>query len=211
MIIPAFNEVKTISCVVRRCLRYASEVIVVDDGSWDGTAEAAEKTGAKVIRHGENRGINEALKTGFREARGDIIVRVDGDGQHDPSYIPLLAGLVASGEADLVVGRRSSIPPAELLISALVWPLVRVHDAGSGFIAIRKKLAQRLTLESRSTCGTLLLEAATIGARIREVPIPVHPRLDGKRRLKINYLKHFLVLLKYIKTSLLQKLRQLNI
>ena len=90
VVIPALNEEKTVAEVVKGALRFADEVIVVDDGSTDRTAELAKRAGARVARHHRRMGAYRALKTGFRLARGDVVVTMGADGQHDPADIPHL-------------------------------------------------------------------------------------------------------------------------
>jgi glycosyltransferase involved in cell wall biosynthesis len=91
VIVPAFNEEVSIGSVMLRTKCYADQMIVVDNGSSDRTAEVAELTGAVVIRHPENRGKGAALKTGFECLDGEIIiVTMDTNGQHDPSDLPSL-------------------------------------------------------------------------------------------------------------------------
>ena len=110
VIIPAYNEARFIGSVVIQARRYASTVIVVDDGSQDGTPEVAQAAGALVIRHEVNSGKGVALKTGFQHARHldgvQVILTVDGDGQHNCAEIPELARPILEGRADLVVGSR---------------------------------------------------------------------------------------------------------
>ncbi|HET8645035.1 MAG TPA: glycosyltransferase family 2 protein, partial [Vicinamibacteria bacterium] len=86
VVIPAFNEEEGIGAVVSglRSGRPWREVLVVDDGSTDETAARAEAAGARVVRHPYNKGNGAAVKTGIREARGDVILLMDADGQHDP-------------------------------------------------------------------------------------------------------------------------------
>lgn len=108
-VIAAFREVPRVQASVRACLPYVERVVVVDDGSHDGTAEEAEKGGALVLRHAINRGQGAALKTGTLAALqlgADAIVHIDADGQHDPSYIPVLLEPIRSGEVDVVFGSR---------------------------------------------------------------------------------------------------------
>ena len=107
--IPAFNEEKTIAKVIVKALRYVDKVLVCDDGSTDMTAEIAEGLGAEVIRHGRNMGKGVALRELFRMAKKykpDIVVVLDGDGQHDPDEIPKLVEPLEKGVADLVIGSR---------------------------------------------------------------------------------------------------------
>lgn len=108
-VMPAFREVPRVREAVQACLPYVDGVLVVHDGSWDGTAEEAEKGGALVLHHVINRGQGAALKTGTIAALkmgADVIVHIDADGQHDPSYIPSLLKPIIEGEADVVFGSR---------------------------------------------------------------------------------------------------------
>jgi len=107
VLIPAFEEETTIAGVIEeiQTLGDWKEVIVVDDGSTDGTAAAAEKAGAKVVRHPYNKGNGAAVKTAVRAAEGEFILLLDADAQHPPSEIPKLTDELK--DYDLVVGARS--------------------------------------------------------------------------------------------------------
>ena len=107
--IPCYNEADFIGDVVRRTLTHVDHVVVVDDGSTDGTAEAARAAGAEVRRHETNRGPGAAARTCLeagRELGADVLVTLDGDGQHDPDEIPAVVGPVLAGESDLIIGSR---------------------------------------------------------------------------------------------------------
>lgn len=109
VVIPAYNEEKTIASVIAGVRRYVDNVIVIDDGSADSTLEIAQKSGVKVYRHFINRGLGGALGTGIRaalSAGADIIVTLDADGQHDPAEIPFLLKPIMESEADIVIGSR---------------------------------------------------------------------------------------------------------
>ncbi len=160
-IVPAFNEEESVAAVIGeiRAFDPELEIVVVDDGSLDGTAAAAERLGARVVRLPFNLGIGGAVQTGFRYAfeRGfELAVRLDGDGQHDPAQLALLLEPVLAGEADIVVGSRfretigtgwttyRSSRSRRLGISILagtVSMLVgrRVTDPTSGFQALNRK------------------------------------------------------------------------
>jgi glycosyltransferase involved in cell wall biosynthesis len=107
-VIPAFDEEEGIAGVVEGVLARGPwrEVLVVDDGSTDRTAERAAAAGARVLRHPNNKGNGAAVKTGIREAQGDVILLMDADGQHDPDDAPALVAPV--GGYDMVIGARSS-------------------------------------------------------------------------------------------------------
>ena len=93
VILPAYNEGEVIGSVVQSLLAVAEpdwEIIIVDDGSSDGTADRAEAEGVRVIRHPYNKGNGAAVKTGLRAATGDVVCLMDADGQHDPTQIAAL-------------------------------------------------------------------------------------------------------------------------
>ena len=107
--IPAFNVEKTIAKLVLETQKYADVVLVCDDGSTDMTAEIAEGLGADVVKHEKNMGYGAAIKTLFstaRELNADVLVTLDGDGQHDPREIPRLIQPILDDDADVVLGSR---------------------------------------------------------------------------------------------------------
>jgi glycosyltransferase involved in cell wall biosynthesis len=188
-VIPAFREEKTIGDIVRRCLPYVDEVLVVDDGSGDDTAANAESAGARVIRLTRNMGVLKAVETGLREASGDIIVTLDADGQHSPEEIPLLVQPIIEGEAELVMGVRPSFPHlSEKVITWVTSLRVPVADASTGFRAIRRETAARMRLHGMCLCGVFVLEAARNGARVKGVPVTVAERLHGGRRIQTRHI-----------------------
>lgn len=108
--IPCYNEEATIGSVVLKAQRHVDEVLVVDDGSVDDTVAVAQAAGATVIKHEYNRGKAAGLKAAFRYAREtnfDVLVTLDGDGQHDPGEIPELLAPVLKDDADISIGFRS--------------------------------------------------------------------------------------------------------
>jgi len=113
--IPCLNEEAFIGDIVTRAKRYVDKVIVVDDGSTDNTSEAAQAAGAEVIKHKTRQGAGGATKTAFEAAKrsyADILVTLDGDGQHNPDEIPQLLAPIINEEADLVIGSRF-LPPRQ--------------------------------------------------------------------------------------------------
>jgi len=111
LIIPAFNEAQSLPRVLGAIedAKLKAEVVVVDDGSTDGTARTAAALGARVIRHPFNMGYGAAIQTGYMYAldRGaDLLVQMDADGQHDPRQIPAMVEPIRRGECDLVIASR---------------------------------------------------------------------------------------------------------
>jgi glycosyltransferase involved in cell wall biosynthesis len=105
-VIPCYNTQNTISGLIAEIKKYVDDVVVVDDGSIDKTAELARMAGARVIRHNRNLGKGAAMKSGAEHVEGDILVFIDGDGQHNPNDIPRLVEPLLQGNADFVIGSR---------------------------------------------------------------------------------------------------------
>jgi glycosyltransferase involved in cell wall biosynthesis len=181
----AYNEEKTIAKVIVDIRNYTDEVVVVDDGSSDSTGKIAKALGAKVIRHEKNMGKGEALRALFsacREMNADIMVTIDGDGQHDPADILAVIDPICKGEADVVIGARfhadnKSIPMYRRIgneaLNAVT--LSGISDTQSGFRAYNRKAIQgiRPAEMGMGVDSEILMEAARQGLRIQEVPISV--------------------------------------
>ena len=146
VVIPAYNEEEAIGPLVAEVVRAGGwqEVLVVDDASTDRTAERAAAAGARVVRHPYNKGNGAAVKTGVREARGEVVLLMDGDGQHDPADMSRLAEPI--GVHDMVIGARSAADqaPVRALGNAIFnglasWLTARpIPDLTSGFRAARR-------------------------------------------------------------------------
>jgi glycosyltransferase involved in cell wall biosynthesis len=187
--IPAFNEERTIASVVVRALRYVDRVVVCDDGSGDLTGEIAEGLGAVVIRHERNMGYGASLRSLFAEALklgADVVVTLDGDGQHDPAEIQGLTERLGEGGVDIVVGSRfregggSEAPGWRNAGIRLITGLasnggVRLTDAQSGFRAYSRKALESvvLTEEGMGVSTEILVKAAKNGLRVAEVPVSI--------------------------------------
>ncbi|MDD1753254.1 MAG: glycosyltransferase family 2 protein [Methanotrichaceae archaeon] len=187
--IPCFNEEIFIGSVVLKTKDYVDQVVVIDDGSTDKTATVAEKAGAVVISHGPNKGKGAAVSTAFDYARNaccKALVLLDGDGQHDPAYIPALVKPVLDDKADMVVGSRylgvkSSIPGYRiwghrvLTLLSNLGSRVKLTDSQSGLRAFSTKAmeALRFAEEGLSVESEMQFLANESGLRTMEVPISV--------------------------------------
>ena len=211
VVIPAYNEEKSIVSIVTSARNFSGEVIVIDDGSIDKTAEIARKNGATVISHQTNKGYLEALRTGFKTANRPIIVTIDADGQHNPNDIPGLIQPIIQGEADLVIGAREKLSStSEKLLTKLTRIIVNVSDASSGYRAIRSNIAKKMRLIGKCTCGTFIIEALRLGARISEVKLETRKRESGKSKMGKHHLAQTLILIKEI-AAYEVKIRRLQI
>ena len=167
----------SIGGIVRECLGHCDEVIVVDDGSTDETYRVSLEAGATVIRNETNIGVVRATAIGLKHALGEVVVTLDGDGQHDPSEIPTLVAPIVNNQADLALGARRTRPMSERFLAVIVGESV---DVGTGFRAIRRSYANKIDLHGFCLCGIIQLEARRLGARVVEAPIHLRPRTHGK-------------------------------
>jgi glycosyltransferase involved in cell wall biosynthesis len=196
-ILAALDEAATIGDVVRGCLAHVDEVVVVDDGSTDDTAGVATAAGARVLRNAQNVGKGASLRRAATEARAEVIVTLDADGQDDPADIPALLVAIEAG-ADLVIGSRfrgelrpGAITPVNrignLALTAALNLLygVRLSDTQAGFRAIRRELWQRLSLRAAGyeVETEVLVRALRAGARVVEVPVTRRAREHGRSAL----------------------------
>jgi len=163
-----------------------ANLIVVDDGSADGTGEAGRGKGTTVVTHPRNRGKGAALRTGLARARADgaeVIVTIDADGQHPAAEIPRLLQPIAAGAADLVLGARArngAMPVSRRLtnwLSASVASRIgrqAIRDAQTGFRAFTRALAERVQPagDRYEFEANFLLEALRAGYRVTSVEVP---------------------------------------
>jgi len=209
VLLPAFNEEDGIEAVVGRAkeLHPDFEVLVVDDGSTDATAERAEGAGARVLSHPYNIGNGAAVKTGLREASGPWVIMMDADGQHDPADIARL--WEHREKYDMVVGARAkgSRTPfhrdaANGIYNALASYVTRfkVEDLTSGFRLLRKEAARKylyLLPNTFSYPSTLTLAYLKSGRSIRYVPIKTGRRKgSSKIRLFQDGTRFLLIIMK---------------
>jgi hypothetical protein len=198
ILIPAYNEAENIGVVLdqmpKEVCGVATEVLVVDDGSRDGTGDVAAEHGAPVARHVTNRGGGAALRTGYRlmvESGALIVVTLDADGQHLPSEMPRLVEPVLSGEVDVAHGSRvlghadSNTRARELGIvffNRVVSFITRTHvtDCSNGYRAVRTTVLPQLVLrQEQFHTSEFMIEAIKRGIPAKEIPITVEQRLHG--------------------------------
>lgn len=200
ILIPAYNEEKNISqviCGVQQVVPQA-DIVVVDDGSKDDTAQVAEAAGALTIKHPFNLCIGGAVQTGlkFAQQRGyDLVIRIDGDGQHDPNHIPLILSALCRQEADVVICSRflnkvenSYIPLSRLIGIRFFAMLVSwltgqtATDTTSGFMGMNRQAVDTLVtympqdypeVESR-----LILHKCQLSTL--EIPVCMQARIHGQ-------------------------------
>jgi glycosyltransferase involved in cell wall biosynthesis len=211
VVIPAYNEEHGVAGVVRHigqvlvAAGIGAEIIVVDDGSKDGTAAAARSTDARVIQHPENRGYGASLKTGIRAARADLICIMDADGTYPAEQIPRLIAEIA--EADMVVGARGRgavhiAPlrrPAKWVLSVLADYLTdtRIPDLNSGMRIMRRALPLAyfdILPERFSFTTTITLASLCDSYRVKFIPVEYQRRI-GKSKLKPKEALGFLILI----------------
>ena len=210
VVIPAFNEQEAIADVVGRVRGRGAwrEVLVVDDGSTDLTADRAAQAGARVVRHPYNKGNGAAVKTGIREAKGDVVLLMDADGQHDPEDMArLVAGV---GLHDMVIGARAARDqsPTRALGNAIFRALASwltgrpIPDLTSGFRAARRDLLVEilhLLPNGFSYPTTSCLALMKAGYNVTFVPVAAHPRVGtSKIRVVRDGVRFVLIILKIV-------------
>jgi glycosyltransferase involved in cell wall biosynthesis len=210
--IPAFNEENSIAKVAIRAAKHADQVLVVDDGSRDDTAIIAEHLGAIVLRHDKNLGKGAAVRDCFSYAKrsgADVLVTIDGDGQHDADQIPTLVDTLVNKDADVVIGGRLA-KPAEMsrfrwlggrALDRATGIMVqgRVADTQSGFRAYSRRAIETLTPSEfgMSVDSELIKKAEAAGLAIDLVPVTV--TYSGKTSTTNPFLHWFDVLFGIVK------------
>ena len=200
VLIPAYNEAEIIADVVSGVratmerLNRPYEILVIDDGSTDETALRAQNTGTRVISHPYNIGNGAAVKTGIRQAKGDILVMMDGDGQHNPEYIaPMLEKI---GRYDMVVGARSGDSESHFhrdlanrlynLFASYICKR-KIQDLTSGFRAVKSDIARQfisMLPNSFSYPTTITMGVIHEGYSLTYVPIKTNRRV-GKSKIRL--------------------------
>lgn len=188
-VVPAYNPGDALAQLLEGVKSHipADQIVVVDDGSVDGTMHRAEAAGVHLVRHETNRGKGEALKSGFEyllSVEGiDAVFTIDADGQHDPEEIPLFVEAYRAGRGDLLVGNRmgerAGMPRIRVLTniatSAVVSALARcrIEDSQSGYRLIRADVIRKIDLVTSryETESEILIKSSRVGARISSIPI----------------------------------------
>lgn len=198
VVIPCLNEERTIGALARQARRHVKRVYVVNDGSTDGTAREARRSGAEVLEHETSRGKGRSLETGLTRAYADGFkwaLCMDGDGQHDPSEIPAFLQAAEGESPNLIIGNRigreNSMPWVRRIVNA--WMSARLSklcgvelpDSQCGFRMLELESWSRLTLQAASfeIESEMLLQSLRAHHRIVFVPIQT---LYGRERSKIR-------------------------
>lgn len=210
-IIPAYNEERAIKNVVKGALKY-SDVLVIDDGSDDHTSEKAINAGARVIRHDKNMGKGAAIKSGLKnilKSGYNIIILIDGDGQHNPDYIPLLASYINGFE--IVLGSRfrkgnpENMPIQRRASNKITTRLIRyvtgyeLTDSQSGFRALSKDVSTLfldIKYDDYVYESEMLYTASKNNIKIKEISIPSTYGLEKSHVSKIHVLRYILFIIK---------------
>jgi len=204
IVIPVFNEELTIGDIVARTrstleqFKLSYEVLVIDDGSVDRSAEISQASEAHVLREA-HQGKGHALRLGFERAKGDVIVTLDSDGSHQPEEIPLILRCMMENKVDFVIGSRflntdvnnAKIPNVNRIGNRMFSDLiqlftgVKISDSQSGFRAIRSSVIKKMRLNSRGyeVESEMLVKALKMGVRVAEIPVSFEQRTVGKSKL----------------------------
>lgn len=202
VIIPAYNEEAGIARVITGVKQFMprADVLVVNDGSKDRTAQVARSMGARVLSHPYNMGYGTALQTGYKFAREQdyrYLAQIDGDGQHDPELISKLLDPVLQGDADIVIGSRFIVdsgyyaPFAKrlgmILFGGLASRIVGYHvtDPTSGFQALNRRSFCYCTQDCYPVDfadADVLIMLHRAGLRIKEVAVRMYPSVNKRSR-----------------------------
>lgn len=223
VVIPAYNEAAALPGVLAGVRDHCgADILVVDDGSADNTQEVARRAGVMVLRHPCNLGIGAAVQSGFLyavEHGYDVVVRIDGDGQHDPAHIPRFLDLLRSGDADIVIGSRflarrgyqsTFVRRVGIFILSVISALVgaQVTDPTSGYWALNRRALALLAVSHPDDYPETeaMVVAARHGCRIRELPVTMRARTTG--RSSITTLHSGFYMLKVIVALAIQRARR---
>ena len=200
--IPAFNEEKNIEKIIKDCKKFVDDVIVCDDGSTDNTADLSKKQGAIVLQHEKNKGYGAAISTLFdycRKENADVMITIDGDGQHDPNQVPLLLDAIKKHNVDVVIGSRflndQQTPTyrkagIKIITSATNYSTnLKVSDSQSGFRAYSSAAIKEIfpTETGMAVSTEILLKISNKGLSLAEVPITVSYQGDTSTQNPVSH------------------------
>ncbi len=209
-IIPAYNEEKAIESVVKCALKYC-DVLVVDDGSGDSTYGRAKSAGAKIVKHEKNMGKGAAIKSGLKEALNkdyDVLIVLDGDGQHNPDCIPSFVSNI--GDNELIIGSRfkngnpENMPVWRKLSNKITTNLIKfvtgynLTDSQSGFRAMSRDAAELfldIKYDDYVYESEMLYKASEHEIEVNEAPIPCTYGDEKSYVTKIHALKYILFII----------------
>jgi len=215
IIIPVFNEEKTISEVIKRTLslNFEKEIIVVNDGSTDNTLKELEKFRGKIklINLQKNRGKGFAVREGFKASSGDIIVILDADLELLPEDIPSLIGPIKNGISDVVFGSRFlkgvkginfTYKLGNFFLTFFTNLIFKsnITDEATGFKVMKREIFEALELEAKGfeICPEMTAKLLNLGVKIHEVPVRYFPNKMKRKRIGIrDGIKAIMTLLKY--------------
>lgn len=216
IVIPAYNEEAAIAGVVREvhAVLPGTHVLVLDDCSWDGTRQYAKDAGAEVLSMPHHLGLGGCVQAGYKlsyELGYDYVVRIDGDGQHDPIYIPIILETLRNSDCDMVIGSRFSNGGGEYtnwvraiginLFRLLLRPILGqpVHDPTSGFVGVRRSalavFSRSFPLEYPEIEALVVLQRKRF--KFREIACKMRPRQGGRSSItpvkSLYYIVHVLL------------------
>ena len=186
VVIPTYNESRTIAGLISQLKKQDLDVLVIDDGSDDNTAGIAERNGAVILRNTKNEGKGASLIKGFNYAlthNFDAVITMDGDGQHSPADIPYFIRLAEYSDGKVFIGNRMSkvknMPRLRFLtnkfMSWLISGIIKqnISDTQCGFRLIKKEVLEKINLKTDKfeIESELLIQAARLGFKIESVPI----------------------------------------
>ncbi len=220
VVMPVYNEVTTVESIVNRVREAApdAELVIVDDGSNDGTpgklAELGERAGVVVCRHGENQGKGAALRTGFGAVTGDVVIIQDADLEYDPGEYPVILAPIRDGEADVVYGSRFKVRGSDrtptvlhyaanrfLTILSNLFTGLRLTDMETCYKAFRRDVVDRLVIKENrfGVEPEITARIARMKCRVTEVPISYYGRTvrEGKKIGWVDGLRAVWCIVKY--------------
>ena len=208
VVIPTYNEAKTIANLIKKIRQQELEVAVIDDGSQDNTSKIADDNGAIVLRNENNEGKGASLIRGFHYALGrdfDAVITMDGDGQHLPSEIPYFIRLGEYSNSGILIGnrmfKRKNMPSVRVFTNNFMSRLISfvagqsIPDTQCGFRLIKKEVLEKINLKTSKyeTESEIIIQASRLGFNIESVPIKtiyngeksqINPVIDVLRFIK---------------------------